>query len=587
MQKRKYRALIHIAVMVLSFTLCLSAAWTVRSAERSPDRDQSYQLQQGKAVYSDSVAPDLPAKTDDDSDRGNPLGVAGVSPDRTLDLKLLLILLNQLLLNDGDVDSGGGGGGESGPHANLSFQSYPGNCLSCHSKEANDMFQSTHYQWAGDAPDMLNGAGLKQGKLTNAVNSYCVNILGDWPVCGSCHVGLGKRPDDVTANLENIDCLMCHNADYAAQRVRLPDGSMGVNNPVDSMLQNVSTPTRANCLACHATAGGGDGVKRGDLSKATIGNTDPFFDVHMESNGPDLSCQSCHTFENHRVIGKGSDLRPTDDLSRGAEVSCLTCHQDKLTRDGHSSTDTYNHVARVACQSCHIPSYAKVPTETHRDWRIHHDETPADGFSGPGHPHTEKMADLIPVYQFWNRLSDNVLLGDDARETYDSQNDTYTTSRPMGSVSDNGSKLFPFKYKTATQPKTTSGHWLIALDTFEYLKVSGNVATAIEKGLVNMGYPSSEPYEWIVTDTYQLLNHGVEPSLAAMQCNDCHGSTGRMDLQGNLGYEPKAALSSLCTQCHGYEGQMGFERLHDKHVKDKKRDCSNCHNFTRPERGLR
>ncbi|MBI4774090.1 MAG: hypothetical protein HY788_07915 [Deltaproteobacteria bacterium] len=544
MQERKYGTLIHVAVILLSLMLCLSTAWTVFSEERRWDKDRSSKFHPDDDDHDDSATPAPP---------GN----------------------------------GGGFGGGSGQHAALSFRDYPGNCLSCHSDEAGEMLQSTHYQWVGDAPDMVNGVGLKQGKLTNAVNSYCINILGDWPVCGSCHVGRGKRPDDVTANLENIDCLVCHSTEYAAQRVRLPDGSMGASSPTDSMVQNVSAPTRADCLSCHAKAGGGDAVKRGDLSLATIDNADPFFDVHMDSSGPDLACQRCHQFESHRVIGKGSDLRPTDDLSRGPEVSCLTCHQDKLTRDGHPSDKIHTHVARVACQSCHIPTYAKVATETHRDWRTHQNGTPADGVSGPGHPYTEKSADLIPVYRFWNRLSDNALLGDDIRATYDSSNGAYATSRPEGSVDDIGSKLFPFKYKTGTQPKTASDNRLIALDTFEYLKASGNVTTAIQKGLVNMGYPANTPYDWVVTDTYQLLNHGIEPSSAALQCNDCHGGTARMDLQGDLGYRLKAATPSLCTQCHGRKKQMSFEKLHVKHVKDKKLDCSNCHDFSRPERGLR
>ncbi len=152
--------------------------------------------------------------------------------------------------------------GQSDPHAGLTYAAYPGNCLSCHAEQANEMMQTTHYQWMGDAPDMTNGAGQRQGKLTNAVNSYCVNIEGNWPVCGTCHVGRGQRPDEAGNNPENVDCLMCHNDDYAAQRTRLPDGSMGVAQPDDGMVRNVHRPTRANCLTCHATAGGGDGVKR-------------------------------------------------------------------------------------------------------------------------------------------------------------------------------------------------------------------------------------------------------------------------------------------------------------------------------------
>ena len=39
--------------------------------------------------------------------------------------------------------------------------------------------------------------------------------------------------------------------------------------------------------------------------------------------------------------------------------------------------------------------------------------------------------------------------------------------------------LYPLKYKTATQPITKNDDRLIALDTFEYIKISGNVDIAI------------------------------------------------------------------------------------------------------------
>ncbi|MHB1350428.1 MAG: hypothetical protein ACYCYR_11200 [Desulfobulbaceae bacterium] len=471
-----------------------------------------------------------------------------------------------------------------GSHADLLYSEYPQNCLGCHTVQANEMFGSTHYQWLGSAPDMVNGPAILQGKLTNAVNSYCINIEGNWPVCGSCHAGRGKRPDDPAAGLENIDCLICHSEEYAAARIRLPDGSLGVEKPQDSMVRNIQAPTRANCLKCHATAGGGDGVKRGDLSLATIANSDPHFDVHMNTSGSDLACQSCHVFIGHRVIGKGSDLRATDDPGRGSEIQCVSCHEDKDGAGGHDDTTIGRHVARVACQSCHIPTYAKVATETHRDWRSHDDGSPADGVSGPGHPFTRKEANLVPVYRFWNRLSDNYLLGDNAARTYDAAKNTYPTSRPLGDNRDG--KLYPFKYKTASQPKTIGDDRLIALDTLEFLKGTGNVETAIEKGLQNMGYSAAEPYEWIETDTYQMLNHGVAPSSAALTCVSCHDDPGRMDLQGELGYGLKGSSGTVCTQCHGQKSGSDFVKIHDKHVQSKRYDCSWCHAFSRPERGL-
>ena len=154
----------------------------------------------------------------------------------------------------------------------------------------------------------------------------------------------------------------------------------------------------------------------------------------------------------------------------------------------------------------------------------------------------------------------------------------------MGDVT-NG-KLYPFKYKTAMQPKTRADNRLIALNTYEYLKETGDVNTSIAQGLTAMGYPANEPYDWVLTDTHQLLNHGINPAADALQCADCHGSTNRVDLQGDLGYQLKDSQSSVCTQCHGREDNEGFERIHDRHVDDENIDCSSCHTFSRPERGL-
>jgi hypothetical protein len=157
-------------------------------------------------------------------------------------------------------------------------------------------------------------------------------------------------------------------------------------------------------------------------------------------------------------------------------------------------------------------------------------------------------------------------------------------------------KLYPFKYKTAYQPMTVADSRLIAMDTLEYLKKSGNVLTAVENGLVNMGYARNAAYTWVTTDTYQLINHGVTDDDAVLDCRDCHGNTGRMDLQGELGYELKGEMSEVCTQCHKARQvnrfaqepeKYAFYKVHDKHVDSKRIDCSACHTFSRPERNLR
>ena len=77
-------------------------------------------------------------------------------------------------------------------HSGLKWNG-PGTCVQCHYNEAMQVHASAHYQWEGASPYQADGPAL-QGKKQSAVNSYCVNILGNWGGCGSCHVGLGKPP---------------------------------------------------------------------------------------------------------------------------------------------------------------------------------------------------------------------------------------------------------------------------------------------------------------------------------------------------------------------------------------------------------
>jgi hypothetical protein len=474
-------------------------------------------------------------------------------------------------------------------HQNIAWQG-PATCLQCHQTQAQQVFHSVHYQWLGDTPYMTNGP-LSQGKLDVGVNSYCINTTGNWAGCGACHVGLGARPEPQLsqAQLENIDCLICHQDNYKRKKVNgvfVPDtGLMTIS--IDQAAQTVHRPTRKSCLQCHAKGGGGDNYKRGDMAIAHGVTADRNFDVHMATTGANLACQACHTVEQHHFAGRGSDLRQTD---LDQEMTCTKCHANKALTTGHTNSVIGRHVARVACQTCHIATYARDAadtaanemTETHRDWR-----TPHVTASGAIHPTPTMAGNLTPRYAWWNGTSSSYLLFDDA--VYDPQTGRIPTSRPVGDINEFPSKLYPFKYKTATQPLATVPNQLLALDTSVYFS-TGNVQSAIQSGLVNMGYQPNASYSWVETDTMQLLTHEVAPASAGLACTACHNNTSRMDLTGALGYQLKGPRSTVCTQCHemkSFEGTSEYLAVHDKHVRSKKYDCNWCHDFSRPERGLK
>jgi len=499
-------------------------------------------------------------------------------------------------------------------HASLTWTGDYMICQRCHAAEANEVLGSVHYQMKGSAAEMVNGQA-QQGKIiqrdgsgniiagTSAMNAYCVNVLGNWGGCSGCHVGLGAEP--TATNSSNIDCLMCHQKNY--KRIKInglfqPDtANMCID--MNTAVRTVHKPKRDNCLQCHAVGGGGDNFKRGDMALAHKSTTDTTFDRHMATTGGNLVCQDCHTTTQHRIAGRGTDLRPLDSTTA---VNCSTsaCHPTKLNSSGHATTGVNKHVGRVACQSCHIPKYAKnasdtpatEATETHRDWTVPEWNTAKNRWEPTG----TKANNLTPKYLHWDGTSWGYNLKDPA--VFDSKTGAYQVSRPQGGINDADSKLYPFKYKTAKQAYAGSLNMLIAIDTSKYWAMpvppyaptQADISATVAAGLMNMGYSATTPFSWVTTDEYQLITHEVPTaSNNVLACTQCHinSTATQMKLQTDLGYGLKKPTSDLCNDCHGLQSYTSsyssFTSIHSRHVDSQRYDCSRCHNFSRPERGLR
>ncbi len=108
--------------------------------------------------------------------------------------------------------------------------------------------------------------------------------------------------------------------------------------------------------------GGGDAVKHGDLD-STLKDPPRTHDVHM--GGQDFRCQDCHVTMNHKIAGAST----TSAVSEG-RVSCVDCHDPEPHPKANPVLDTLNrHCDTVACQTCHIPRFAKAkPTLMFWDW---------------------------------------------------------------------------------------------------------------------------------------------------------------------------------------------------------------------------
>jgi len=478
----------------------------------------------------------------------------------------------------------------TGSHAGR-FASYEGTrtCLTCHLGEAQDMHASVHYQWLGEAGEAF-GLGTTWAGKYGGINDFCIfpdiNWIGQLTNadgvtvdggCARCHAGLGAKPEPepTQAQLENIDCLLCHSPSYR-RKVEAVNGSfqfapdtaaMGVS--VLQAATDITKPSKDKCLDCHTRAGGGNNFKRGDLEEAHR-SAIASFDVHMAprtAGGAGLACLDCHTAAGHRIPGRGVDLRERDVPDT---VECTRCHQ--AAPHGNSRLD--GHARRLACQSCHAPTFAKVaPTDMMRDWSQPGDRNPTTGL---WEPHMTMAANVTPEYRFFDGTSDFYQFGDAAQPNPSGR---ILMAGPRGSITTPGAKIIPVKHHLGRQPIDPASRRLLPLKIGIFFS-TGDVATAVAEGTKAVGWTYGG-HQFADTERYLGIFHEIAPAEQAVACTSCHGG-GRMDFAA-LGYTPRSTRNGkpLCTSCHGNKGTLTFSKLHEKHVTDKKYDCSTCHTFTK------
>jgi PKD repeat protein len=391
--------------------------------------------------------------------------------------------------------------------------------------------------------------------------------------------------------------------------------------------QSVHPTTRKSCLNCHGGAGGGDGTKRGDLSSLLASPT-VAIDQHMSPQNLDMTCSDCHSAGNHEVRGRGLDLRPNDVSSR---FTCDSCHGQSPHPSSMQNASRFNtHARKVACQTCHIPTYAKgVDTEVSRDWQDPHVSQTACNGRGGWLPREDKAGNLIPSYAWFDGTSEVYYLGENlsgvptvplpsaisslfrssagsSAGNFDTNDPAYVLGAPVASLAANGSvdlalgasdsnaKIYPMKEHWGKLARNTRTNTLVGHSTYEFFR-TGDFDLAVREGLAQSdGMNANDGYTVVPVHTFQTINHGVEQQGNALgvgnQCGDCHdvgglsGGPARLDLKGELGYSVDSSLnwssnsngtSSCNPACHGSESQS-FTGLHSRsqHVS---RGCRACH----------
>ena len=422
-------------------------------------------------------------------------------------------------------------------------------CMECHEQETKSFMKSVHWTWG--KTQTVNGKTMEYGKK-NALNNFCLAVPSNWPRCTSCHAGYGWKDGAYDfSKAENVDCLVCHDTTgtykkfpsaaghpvYPGEKKEFPKGKVWEAVDLVKVAQSVGKPTRAACGSCHFYGGGGDRVKHGDLD-SSLTNPTPDIDMHMGGKA-NMTCEACHKGGDHSIKGESAAVS----VGSGARtMGCVDCHKGNV----HINVMLNKHAKKVACQTCHIPTFAKSsPTKLWWDWSTAGKDVKPEDIKKDkyGEKLYDKMKgdstwekDVAPTYFWYNGSVERVLMGDKIDPAK-----VVRLSAAKGDRKDRNARIFPFKIMKGKQPYDSENKTVAVVNTFGpptsesayWVKYDWN--KAIEAGMKAAGQPYSGKYGWIETSMVWPVNHMVAPKDKALKCNDCHGKKGRMDWKA-LGY---------------------------------------------------
>ena len=249
-----------------------------------------------------------------------------------------------------------------------------------------------------------------------------------------------------------------------------------------------------------------------------------------------MACADCHTFNQHQPSGSryaatskdkhGFDL-PKDDHNR---ATCESCHGFVP----HKEAKINNHTNKVACQTCHIPEFARggVATKMLWDWSTA-GKMDAEGkplFIKDEHGHLKYSAakgdfaygeNVRPEYKWYNGIVHQVTITDKIDDTK-----VLELNRVEGSFKDPNARIWPFKVMHGKQPYDTENKTLVVNHVYgdddTSLWKNYDYTKSIKAGMEYAGLPYSGKFGFIETRMNWFITHMVAPKDKAVPCQECH-----------------------------------------------------------------
>lgn len=413
-------------------------------------------------------------------------------------------------------------------------------CRSCHKKEAEAILKTSHWLWQGPSTQTVGYERRDDlGKRTWGMDNAWISAAANLQSCTRCHIGYGLKDKGFNfRDSRKVDCLACHDTSGKYRKEDLGSGFPKKGLDLVAIGKGVGRPGRQTCgVGCHFSGGKKDPLAHGGLSPALL-SPDRKTDVHMAKEGADLFCQDCHRTRNHFIAGGGVEAIPKE-----GELSCSGCHSQRPhPKERALASHVNRHTEHLACQTCHIPVYARGTSLAVRwDW---------SGAAGDKRGRVESIpwgakigfaSSIIPQYRWFNGNVKRVLAGDAVDATVPVE-----LNPPQGEGRDPDSRIHPFWTRTGLQPLDKLFRTLLTPRWPPNPKDSPDWESALTEGMARSGLPYSGKFEFVETVTYHGVNHEVSPKKEALSCRDCHSAL---------------AEAPSCGRCHQPAPGWDFEAL--------------------------
>ncbi|MCW9025201.1 MAG: tetrathionate reductase family octaheme c-type cytochrome [Gammaproteobacteria bacterium] len=429
-------------------------------------------------------------------------------------------------------------------------------CLECHTEAAKQVHSTKHWTW-----EYLNPVTKQKLGKKNVINNFCTSVESNQTFCSACHVGYGWKDDNFNfAAEENVDCVVCHDTtgkykkipglsghpNYKSMEWPPHSGKFRPATDLKEVALNVGKTSRKTCGSCHFYGGGGNAVKHGDLD-SSLDNPKRYLDVHMDADGLNFTCGKCHLSDSHEV--SGSRYAPTASDSEGALIrgskgdrnpsTCQACHSDTPHKET-SSPKLNEHTDKLACQTCHIPAFARGPLETKMTWdwstagkldengkRIRiKGSTGRDLYDSKKGNFTYERY-VIPEYVWFNGTVKFTLFGEKVEDR-----SLVKINDFQGDAKDPDARIWPVKVFRGKQPYDLGNETLGVFHTAgkDDSAFWGNYDwdKSMAFGMKAMGVEYSGKMEFVNTEMSWPITHMVAPKEDALECHQCHKEDGRL-----------------------------------------------------------